>query len=91
MALLRTGSVRIAIASRKQQAADRAMFRHLRIEPADQAVLALKSSVHFRADFGGIAGRILVVEAPGPSVADPAKLPFRHLRPGVRLRPSGGR
>jgi microcystin degradation protein MlrC len=87
MALLRTGHVRIAVASRKQQAADRAMFRHLRIEPGEQAVLALKSSVHFRADFGPIAGRILVVEAPGPSIADPGKLPFRHLRPGVRLRP----
>jgi microcystin degradation protein MlrC len=63
------------------------MFRHLRIEPAEQAVLALKSSVHFRADFGGIAGRIVIVEAPGPSIADPARLPFRNLRPGMRLRP----
>ena len=88
MALLRTGNVRIAVASRKQQAADQAMFRHLRIEPAEQAVLALKSSVHFRADFGDMAGRIVVVEAPGPSVADPAKLPFRNLRRGVRLSPA---
>ena len=87
MALLRTGNVRIAVASRKQQAADQAMFRHLRIEPAEQAVLALKSSVHFRADFGDLAGRIVVVEAPGPSVADPAKLPFRNLRRGMRLSP----
>ena len=51
MALLELGGVRIAVASRKQQAADQAMFRHLRVEPADYAVLALKSSVHFRADF----------------------------------------
>jgi microcystin degradation protein MlrC len=87
MALLRTGEVRIAVASRKQQAADQAMFRHLRAEPADHAVLALKSSVHFRADFGPIAGRILVVEAPGPNVADPAKLPFRKLRAGMRQSP----
>jgi microcystin degradation protein MlrC len=89
MALLRAGTVHIAVASRKQQAADRAMFRHLGVEPADFAVLALKSSVHFRADFAPIAGRILVVEAPGPSVADPGRLPFRHLRSGVRLRPQG--
>ena len=52
MALLELGGVRIAVASRKQQAADQAMFRHLRAEPADHAVLVLKSSVHFRADFG---------------------------------------
>jgi microcystin degradation protein MlrC len=89
MALLRLGHVHIAVASRKQQAADRAMFHHLHVEPAEQAVLALKSSVHFRADFGDLADRILIVEAPGPSIADPGRLPFRHLRPGVRLRPAG--
>jgi microcystin degradation protein MlrC len=87
MALLELGDVRIAVASRKQQAADQAMFRHLRAEPADHAVLVLKSSVHFRADFSAIAGRILVVEAPGPNIADPARLPFRNLRPGMRASP----
>ena len=87
MALLELGGVRIAVASRKQQAADQAMFRHLRAEPADHAVLVLKSSVHFRADFGSMADRILVVEAPGPNIADPAKLPFGNLRPGMRTSP----
>jgi len=87
MALLEVGGVHIAVASRKQQAADQAMFRHLRAEPAEYAVLALKSSVHFRADFGPIASRILVVEAPGPNVADPAQLPFARLRPGTRTSP----
>lgn len=87
MALLEVGDVHIAVASRKQQAADQAMFRHLRAEPAEYAVLALKSSVHFRADFGPIASRIIVVAAPGPNVADPARLPFRQLRPGMRMSP----
>ena len=87
MALLEVGGVRIAVASRKQQAADQAMFRHLRVEPADYAVLVLKSSVHFRADFGSMASRILVVEAPGPNIADPAQLPFARLRPGMRTSP----
>ena len=87
MALLELGGVHVAVASRKQQAADQAMFRHLRAEPADYAVLALKSSVHFRADFGPIASRIVVVEAPGPNVADPSKLLFSRLRPGMRTSP----
>jgi len=90
MALLETGGVHVAVASRKQQAADQAMFRHLRAEPADYAVLALKSSVHFRADFGPLASRILVVAAPGPNVADPGMLPFHKLRPGMRKRPRAG-
>lgn len=87
MALLRFGELHVAVASRKQQAADQAMFRHLNVDPAQFAVLALKSSVHFRADFGPIASRIVVVEAPGPNVADPAKLPFTRLRPGMRTSP----
>lgn len=85
MALLRVGGVRIAVASRKQQAADQAMFRHLGIEPAQARILVLKSSVHFRADFGALASEILVVAAPGPSPADPAQLPFRKHRLGLRL------
>lgn len=87
MALLQIDDVCIAVASRRQQAADQAMFRHLGVEPRDFAVLALKSSVHFRADFGPIANRILVVDAPGPNVADPAKLGFTRLRSGMRVVP----
>lgn len=87
MALLSLGQVRIVVASRKQQAADQAMFRHLGAEPASANVLMLKSSVHFRADFGPMAGRVLLVEAPGPNPADPAMLPFTRLPPGMRLRP----
>ena len=52
-------------------------------------ILALKSSVHFRADFQPIAAEVLVVEAPGPALADPAKLAFQRLRAGVRLTPGG--
>jgi microcystin degradation protein MlrC len=92
MALLRSEQapgVRVALATRKCQAADQAMFRHLGVEPARQRVLALKSSVHFRADFQPIAREVLVVQAPGPALADPADFPWRKLRPGIRLRPLG--
>ena len=87
MALLRTGRTRIVVASRKQQAADAAMFRHVGAEPADARVLVLKSSVHFRADFGELASRIVIVEAPGPNIADPSHLPFTRLPREKRLRP----
>jgi microcystin degradation protein MlrC len=87
MALLRLGELHVVVASRKQQAADQAMFRHLGADPSQFSVLALKSSVHFRADFGPLASRIVVVEAPGPNVADPSKLPFTRLRPGMRTSP----
>lgn len=89
MALLSTGGVRIAVASRKQQAADQAMFRHLGVEPREQRILALKSSVHFRADFEPIASAVLVVAAPGANPVDHRGLPYRNLRPGLRLMPKG--
>jgi len=86
-ALLETAGVHVVVASRKMQAYDQAMFRHVGVEPASVPILALKSSVHFRADFQPIAQEILVVTAPGPVVADPATLPFKKLRPGLALRP----
>jgi microcystin degradation protein MlrC len=91
MALLRIGGVRVVTATRKVQAADQAIFRHLGVEPTTTRILALKSSVHFRADFAPIAQDILVVKAPGAMLADPLDFPFKRLRPGVRLRPLGPR
>ena len=89
MALLRQGGVRVVLASHKAQACDQDMFRHVGIEPAQQSIVALKSSVHFRADFQPIAAEVLVVRSPGPALADPADFPWKRLRQGLRLRPLG--
>lgn len=88
-ACLRVHGVRIVVGSRKAQMADRAMYRQVGIEPAEQAILVNKSSVHFRADFEPIAETILVCAAPGPMPVDPSVLPWRRLRPGIRLSPNG--
>jgi microcystin degradation protein MlrC len=91
MALLRpveAPGVEIVVASRRLQAADRAILRHLGVDPAAKRILALKSSVHFRADFESLAAEVLVVAAPGANIADPAMLPFRHLPPAIRRRPA---
>ncbi len=92
MALLRSKTspgVRIALASRKCQAADQEMFRHLGVEPRRSRILALKSSVHFRADFEPIAKEVLVVKSPGPALADPTEFNWTRLRKGMRTRPLG--
>jgi microcystin degradation protein MlrC len=92
MALLRSRAapgVRVVLASRKCQAADQEMFRHVGVEPRQCRIVGLKSSVHFRADFEPIAKEVLVVKSPGPALADPAEFPWRKLRKGVRLRPLG--
>ncbi len=89
MALLRQDGVRVVLASRKCQAADQEMFRHVGIEPVRQRLVGLKSSVHFRADFQPIAREVLVVRSPGPALADPTEFAWKRLRPGLRLRPLG--
>ena len=81
--------VSAVLAARRIQAADQAMFRHVGVEPARVPILALKSTVHFRADFAPIAEAILCVRAPGAAISDPAELPYRNLRRGVRLGPLG--
>jgi microcystin degradation protein MlrC len=87
-ALIRVSDgVRVIVTSRKMQALDQALFRHVGVEPAEQKILALKSSVHFRADFQPIAEAVIVAVAPGPVTADPSVFPFRHLRPGLRMKP----
>jgi microcystin degradation protein MlrC len=88
-AVLKIGGVSTVVTSGKAQVNDQAMLRHLGLELERQRILAIKSSVHFRADFTDLAGDILVVTAPGPNVADHLALDFRKLRPGVRLTPLG--
>jgi microcystin degradation protein MlrC len=91
-ALVRVSSgVRVIVTSRKAQALDQALFTHIGVRPAEQKIVAVKSSVHFRADFQPIAAEVIVVAAPGLVVADPAVLPFKRLRPSLRLRPGANR
>ena len=92
MALLRSKAapgVRVVLASRKCQAADKEMFRHVGVEPVRERMMVLKSSVHFRADFEPIAKEVLVAKSPGPALADPSEFPWKKLRKGLRLRPLG--
>jgi len=89
-ALIDIEGVRVMVVSHKMQALDQAILRHVGVEPSECGIIALKSSVHFRADFAPIAGHIIVAIAPGPVVADPATLNFRYVRPNVRRRPRAG-
>jgi microcystin degradation protein MlrC len=86
-ALIDIEGVRVMVTSRKMQALDQAILRHVGIEPSECPIIALKSSVHFRADFAPIAEQVIVAIAPGPVVADPAVLNFQHVRAEVRRRP----
>ena len=78
-ARIRVAGVDVVISSVNVQAADQALLRCVGAEPADYAVVVLKSSVHFRADFQDLAEQVLIVCAPGLNVADLAELPYQHV------------
>lgn len=80
--------VLVALASVPAQTVDRSIFAHLGLVPQEVPIIALKSSVHFRADFAPLASHILVALAPGPVAVDTAALRFVKIRPGVRLMPA---
>lgn len=81
--------VRVIVGSERMQCLDQAIFRHLGIEPAEQSILVVKSTVHFRADFDPIAEQTLVVASPGAHPCELVDLPYQNLRHGVRLEPLG--
>lgn len=87
MALLRCGGVQIAVTSRNVQAFDTAPFLRLGVDLGAQRILVLKSSCHFRAEFGPLADEILTVLAPGAYDPDASNYPYRRLRDGVRMVP----
>ncbi|RAM62202.1 M81 family metallopeptidase [Herbaspirillum rubrisubalbicans] len=86
---LRYGGIEIAVGSSKAQMLERNLYRLAGITPEQKKILVNKSSVHFRADFQPIAQAVLVAKAPGPMLANPADLPWRKLRPGMRMSPRG--
>ena len=88
-AVLKIGGVSVVTTSKRMQAYDQDIFKHIGIAPTEQKILVLKSTCHFRADFDPIAAATLVAVAPGAHIVDPREYPYRHLRPGVRLLPLG--
>jgi microcystin degradation protein MlrC len=88
-ALLRRDGVEVLVATIRQQPIHREVFTHLGVDLGSRAIVALKSSAHFRAGFQEIAERVIVVSSPGVNLADPAGFPFTRARAGLRLRPRG--
>ncbi len=86
MARLRHGQVEVVVVSERTQCHDLEFFRRVGIEPSQIDIVAVKSTNHYRAAFEPIAGTIIEAGCPGACVMDPATLPYRRLRPGVRLR-----
>jgi len=88
-AVLKQNGVEVLVASIRQQPIHRETFSHLGIDPAARKIVALKSSVHFRAGFQPIAAEVITCASPGMNLADPADFAYRKLPAVIRRRPGG--
>jgi microcystin degradation protein MlrC len=89
-ALLSCNGIRVGVVSRKGQCLDQAQVRIFGLEAASLPILALKSTVHYRADFEPLSRAVIVVKSPGPVFADHRDLTYHKLKPGLRLMPQRG-
>lgn len=78
------GDIRVVISSLRTQCLDRAFFTHFGQEPLDAALVCVKSTVHFRADFEPGAAAVLNVAAPGLFPCRLTDIAYANLRPGIR-------
>jgi microcystin degradation protein MlrC len=86
-AVLKQNGVEVLVASIRQQPIHTETFSHLGIDPRGRKIVALKSSVHFRAGFQPIAEEVITCASPGMNLADPADFTYRKLPVGIRRRP----
>ncbi len=83
--------IQVLVGSHRCQCLDQAIFRHIGADPAAVAILGVKSTVHFRADFEPIAHSVLPVICAGAHPCRLHDLAYHKLREGVRLGPDGPR
>ncbi len=79
--VLRVGGIDIVVTGSRHQVVDQQYFKHAGIDPATKSVLGVKSAHHFRAAYGPIAARIIVVDDGGGLTSrNYRSLPYRNVR-----------
>jgi microcystin degradation protein MlrC len=73
------GQVEAIVTTHRYQPTDLNVFRSQGIEPTAKQIVAVKSSVHFRAAFGPIAAEVIEVDTPGLTNPRLDGLPYRRL------------
>jgi microcystin degradation protein MlrC/RimJ/RimL family protein N-acetyltransferase len=99
-AVLEVDGVRVILISLRWQTLDPEMLRFVGIEPTEEKIVVVKSTIHYRAAFEPIAREILEVDAPGLSSSNLGRFRFTRIRRPIfpldpdaawdRTSPSGG-
>ena len=79
-AVVRVGAVEIILTEQRLQPFDAEVLRSVGIEPVDRKLIALKSAVHFRADYTPIAHAILEVDTPGVHSPNLSSYDYKKVR-----------
>ena len=79
-AVLRVGGVRAIVATNNQQVTDRQVFLSQGIDPAQCAVVAVKSAHHFRAAFEPGARAVALADTGSLAARDLTRFPWKNIR-----------
>ena len=78
--VVKVGGIEIILTEHRVQPIDAEVLRSVGIEPRERRLIALKSAVHFRADYTPIAHEILEVDTPGVHSPDLFSYDYQKVR-----------
>ena len=79
-AVLDVDGVKVILISLRWQTLDPEMLRFVGIEPTEEKIVVVKSTIHYRAAFEPIAHEIVEVDAPGLSSSNLGRFAFTRIR-----------
>ena len=79
-AVLDVDGVKVILISLRWQTLDPEMLRFVGIEPTEEKIVVVKSTIHYRAAFEPIAREIVEVDAPGLSSSNLVRFDFKRIR-----------
>jgi microcystin degradation protein MlrC/RimJ/RimL family protein N-acetyltransferase len=79
-AVLDLDGIKLILISHRWQTLDPEMIRFVGIDPLGEKILAVKSTIHYRAAFEPIAREIIEVDAPGLSSSNLGRFAFTRIR-----------
>jgi RimJ/RimL family protein N-acetyltransferase len=79
-AVLDLDGIKLILISHRWQTLDPEMIRFVGIDPLAEKILAVKSTIHYRAAFEPIAREIIEVDAPGLSSSNLGRFAFTRIR-----------
>ena len=73
----------VIITSAPRQPYDLEIFRSHGIRPEEQRILVVKSAIHYRADYGKVARKMITLSLDGYAVADPKGYDYKNWKGNV--------